>query len=111
MSIDAARSDSERQLLGTTAVVYCGCAVATFVVAFIDWRWPIPGYSAGGLTVLALSALVVSVLFAVMWRLEMRMAPWVYFALALAGVAVITFGQVRYTSRQVSGRCSCCSDS
>jgi class 3 adenylate cyclase len=98
MDIDAARSDSERQLLGAAAVIYAGGALAVLAVAFVDWRSPIPGYSAGGLTILASSALVVAGLFALMWRLDLRMAPWAYFALAFCGVAVITFGQVRFTA-------------
>lgn len=98
MGADEARSDSERHLLGASAVLYGGGALATLAVAIVDWRVSVPGYSASGLTVLASSALVVSVMFGVLWRLDVAMAPWLYFVLALAGTAVITFGQVRYTA-------------
>jgi class 3 adenylate cyclase len=98
VSVDAARSDSERQLLGASAVIYGGGALATIAVAITDWLLTVPGYSAGGLILLASISLVASLMFAILWRFDVRMAPWVYFVCALAGVAVITTGQVLYTA-------------
>lgn len=89
-----ARAESERHSLRIAALIFGAGALSTFAVAAVQWRTPIPGYSAPGLAVFASLALVAALAFLVMWWRRLQMPPWVYFVFWTAGIILTAVGQV-----------------